>query len=124
MDEFPARVHVVRPHINSDPDPVRFVTGDVLSVGHHDQQWRSYVWCTDQASHSGWVPDSYLEMTGAHEATALRDYDATELTVGRGELLDVLDEAGGWLRCRTSGGHEGWIPSDTVEPVEGPTDNT
>jgi len=95
MDEMPKRVRVIRSHITSDPDPVRFVAGDVLSVGHHDQQWRSYVWCTDQSGHAGWMPDFYLEMTGAHEATALRDYDATELTVGPGELLDVLEEAGG-----------------------------
>ena len=117
MDGLPQRVRVMRSHISSVPDPVRFVPGDMLSIGHHDQQWRSYVWCTDQSGHAGWVPDFYLEMTGAHEATALRDYDATELTVGAGELLDALEEAGGWLRCRTSSGHEGWVPGDNVAPV-------
>lgn len=30
---------------------------------------------------------------------------------------DVLEEAGGWLRCRTSSGHEGWVPGDIVEPA-------
>lgn len=117
MNGFPKTVRVVRSHITSVPDPVRFVAGDVLGVGHHDQQRRSYVWCTDESGHAGWVPAFYLEMTGAHEATALRDYDATELTVGPGELLDVLEEAGGRLRCRTSSGHEGWVPDDNVEPV-------
>ena len=117
MAATPRRVCVVRSHVTSDPDPVRFVSGEVLSVGHHDQQWRSYVWCTDQSGHAGWVPDFYLEMTGAREATALRDYDATEMTVAKGELLDVLEEAGGWLRCRTSSGHEGWVPADNVEPA-------
>ena len=108
----------MRSHITSDPDPVRFVTGDVLSIGHHDQQWRSYVWCTDQSGRAGWVPDSRLQMSGAHAALALRDYDATELTVAKGELLDVLEEAGGWLRCRRSSGHEGWIPGDNTEPAD------
>ena len=100
MDGMPARVRVVRSHVTSDPDPVRFVSGDVLSVGHHDQQWRSYVWCTGQSGHAGWVPDFYLEMT-----------------VAKGELLDVLEEAGGWPRCRTSSRHEGWVPADNVEPA-------
>ncbi len=117
MSDPPTRVHVIRAHISSDPDPVRFVPGDVLSVGQHDQQWRSYVWCTDRSGHAGWVPDSYLEMSGAHEATGLRAYDATELTVGPGELLDMLEEAGGWLRCRSSSGHEGCVPGDIVEPA-------
>ena len=117
MGGLPQRVRVVRAHITSDAAPVRFVRGDVLSVGHHDQQWRSYVWCTDQSGHAGWVPDSYLEMSGAHEATGLHAYDATELTVAKGELLDLLEEAGGWLRCRTSSDLEGWVPGDNVEPV-------
>ena len=117
MAETPQRVRVVRSHISSVPDPVRFVTGDALSIGHHDQQWRSYVWCTDQSGHAGWVPDFYLEMTGAHEATALRDYDATELTVAKGEVLDVLDEAGGWYLCRSESEISGWVPSDCVEPA-------
>jgi len=117
MSELPQRVRVVRAHVTSEPNPVRFASGEALNIGHHDQQWRSYVWCTDQSGHAGWVPDFYLEMTGAHEAIALRDYDATELTVGSDELLDVLDEAGGWLRCRTSIGHEGWVPGDNVEPA-------
>ena len=95
------RVRVMRlARHDSDPDPVRFVTGEVLSIGHHDQQWRTFVWCTDQSGHAGWVPDS-LEMTGAAEATALRDYDATELTVSKGEILEVLEEVGGWVFCRT-----------------------
>ena len=118
MNEPKQRVRVMRSHVTSDPDPVRFVTGEVLSIGHHDQQGRSFVWCTDQSGHAGWVPDSRLQMTGAHEAIALREYDATELTVAKGELLDVLEEAGGWLRCRTSSGHEGWIPGDNAEPAD------
>lgn len=119
MDGLPTRVRVTLPHVTSDPNPVRFKTGEVIGVGHHDQQWRSYVWCTDQHGHAGWVPDFYLEMTGPREARALRDYDATELTVARGEVLDALDEAGGWLQCRNAAGLVGWIPADNVEPAEG-----
>ena len=57
----PARVRVARAHITGDLAPLRFVPGDVLSVGHHDQQWRSYVWCTDQSGHAGWVPGDIVE---------------------------------------------------------------
>ena len=117
MNTTSRRVRVTRPHITSYPDAVRFSIGDALSVGHHDQQWKAYVWCTDQHGHAGWVPDSYIEMTGEHEATALRDYDATELTVAPGEELDVVDEAGGWLLCSSPSGRHGWIPADNAEPI-------
>jgi hypothetical protein len=117
MSELPQRVRVVEPHVTSDPNPVRFRTGDTLGVGHHDQVWKDYVWATDQAGRSGWVPDQYLEMTGNNRAVALRDYDATELTVGRKEILEVLDEVGGWYLCRTASGISGWVPDSSVEPL-------
>jgi len=117
MGELPQRVRMTRPHVTSDADPVRFRTGDTLGVGHHDQQWTAYVWCTDSAGRAGWVPDEYLEMIGPHDAVALCDYDSTELTAGTGEELDVLDEVGGWYLCRSSGGISGWIPGDAVEPA-------
>ena len=116
---LPPRVRVIEAHVTSDPNPIRFRTGDTLGVGHHDQVWQDYVWGTDQAGRSGWVPDEYLEISpDEHQATALRDYDSTELTVGRKQVLEVLDEVGGWYLCRNEAGMSGWVPGTSVEPVE------
>ena len=124
MEQMPQRVRVLRAHVTNVSNPVRFAAGDALSIGHRDRQWTSYVWCTDQSGHAGWVPDSYIEMTGEHDATALRDYDAAELTVGEGEELDAIEEASGWMLCRTGLGVTGWVPADRVEPIvtAGPAD--
>ncbi len=116
---LPPRVRVIEAHVTSDPNPIRFRTGDTLGVGHQDQVWKDYVWGTDQAGRSGWVPDEYLEISpDEHQATALRDYDSTELTVGRKQVLEVLDEVGGWYLCRNEAGMSGWVPGTSVEPVE------
>ncbi len=115
----PHKVRVVESHVTSDLNPIRFRTDDKLTVGHHDQIWRGYIWGTDQAGHSGWVPEEYLQIEAAEgTALALRDYDSTELTVGRKEILDVLDEASGWYLCRTNAGTTGWVPKTSLEPVE------
>lgn len=115
----PQRVRVVESHVTSDPNPVRFRAGDTIGVGHHDQVWTEYIWGTDAAGRSGWVPDECLEIApDGRQATALRDYDSTELSVGRKEILEVLDELGGWYLCRTSSGMSGWVPSTSVEALE------
>jgi SH3-like domain-containing protein len=115
MDDTPRRVRVIEAHVPEYMEAIRFRAGEVLSVGHRDQQWTEYLWCTAQDGSQGWVPESYVGMTGRAEAEALRDYDGTELTVGRGDELEVLEEAGGWLRCRTRDGREGWVPEAEVE---------
>jgi hypothetical protein len=118
---LPRRVRVVQTHVTSDSNPIRFSAGETLGVGHHDQVWTEYVWGIDQAGRAGWVPDSYLEIAPDGEtAVALRDYDSTELSVGRKQILEVLDEAGGWYLCRTETGMSGWIPGTSVEPVAEP----
>jgi hypothetical protein len=117
--KLPQRVKVIESHVTSDPNPIRFRAGDTLGVGHHDQVWQKYVWGTDQAGRSGWVPEEYLEIDAdGHQATAVCDYDSTELTVGRKEVLDVLGEVGGWYLCRTQSGMSGWVPGSSVEPLE------
>ena len=84
------RARVTESHVSSPQSPVKFTVGDILGVGHRDRQWTTYVWVTDQGGHAGWVPDTYLEMTGEHEAVAIRDYDATELTIVKDEIVEVI----------------------------------
>ena len=121
MDQAPQstqRARVIESHVSSPQSPVKFAVGDVLGVGHRDRQWTTYVWVTDQGGHAGWVPDTYLEMTGEHDAVAIRDYDATELTIVKDEVVDVLEEAGGWTHCRNAHGIDGWVPSSKVKVLE------
>jgi hypothetical protein len=118
MSERPHHVRVVSSYVSAGRPPVHISQGDVVTVGLHDQQWTSYVWGADQHGHGGWIPEEYLRMTGPREAVALRDYDASELTAARDERLEVLDEAGGWLRCRSAAGVVGWVPADHVETLD------
>jgi hypothetical protein len=45
------------------------------------------------------------------------DYDATELTVAVGDVLEAVDEASSWLFCRTKTGRRGWVPLENVEVI-------
>ena len=75
------------------------------------------MWVADQSGVGSVPVCTYLEMTSAHEAVAIRDYDATELTIVKGECVDVLEEAGGWVHCRNATGVDGWVPSSKIEPL-------
>ena len=104
------RDHVVTIHIGP---------GDVVGVGHRNQQYPEFLWCASEDGHQGWVAESYLEMTSETEAVALKEYDAAQLTVVEGEALDVLDEAGAFLLCRNAAGAQGWVPKRVLEDAAG-----
>jgi hypothetical protein len=63
------------------------------------------------------VPEDYIEAGAAHDAVARRAYDSTHLTTGAGETLDVLEQVGGYLLCRTAAGVEGWVQETCVEEI-------
>lgn len=83
------------------------------------EEWPAFRWCSDGQGHGGWVPDRYLSHLADKEATALRDYDTTELAANKDEIVSVieLDEESGWLLCSNAAGESGWIPLRSVSPV-------
>jgi hypothetical protein len=122
----------MRPHATSQTVSIRLRAGDVVAVGRRDERWTDWVWCTTPDGRAGWVPEAFLcteparcisgapavdlSGTGSPQrlATALRDYDASELTVQTGETVDVLEEVSGWLLCR-HGADVGWVPAECID---------
>jgi hypothetical protein len=110
-----ARVIEARPR-----DHVRNLSvhvGDVIGVGHRNQQYPEMRWCTPEHGHSGWMAESYFDYTSEKEAVVTKDYDASQLTVFEDEELDVLDIVGEWWLCRNDRGIQGWVPHRILEDI-------
>ena len=120
MDEQARKVRVTVSRVRDHIETVHFTQGDLLAVGHRNQQYPAFVWVATELGLHGWAPEAYLQMNGPTEAVALRDYDAGQLTVVAGETLEVLDVVDGWLRCRNAARVTGWVPEGDVEEVETP----
>ena len=107
----------VRAHRAEYPDPPAFAAGDVLAVEDRETVWSGWLWCVTEEGKGCWVPEDYIERRG-ESCTALRDYDSVELDVDAGDVLEVREEAGGWLWCVDREGKSGWVPAVCVEPCE------
>jgi Variant SH3 domain len=115
------RVRVAASCTREQVQEIRIHDGDSLSIGHRNQQHPAFVWSATEDGHHGWVPEEYIEMLNARDAVARHDYDSTHLTVVEGETLEVLEQVGDYLLCRSAAGAEGWVPESSVEQtVEGP----
>jgi hypothetical protein len=118
MDTFPQTVRVVTSRARDHVENIRIREGESIVVGHRNKQYPEFLWCAAEDGHAGWVPEQFLHMDTDKEATALRDYDAAQLTVVKGETLDASERVGVWIRCRNSAGAEGWVPDSCLEAVE------
>jgi uncharacterized protein YgiM (DUF1202 family) len=99
-------------------EPCAFHEGEELAVGEKESEWPGWVWCTNRAGESRWVPEKYVERTG-NACVMIRDYEATELSVNVGEVLAITgEEESEWVWCTNQAGQSGWVPLDNVS-VEG-----
>ena len=117
-DQMSTPSHRVRVIESRPRDHVRNLSvreGEVIGVGHRNQQYPEMRWCTAENGSSGWMAESYFEYTGPTEAVVTRAYDASQLTVVEGEELDVLDVVGEWWLCRNDRGIQGWVPHRILE---------
>jgi hypothetical protein len=117
MSTVSTKVRVVTSCTREQVQEIRFREGDSLSVGHRNQQHPSFVWCATEDGHHGWVPEDYIEVRAGHDAVARRAYDSTHLTVMAEETLDVLEQVGDYLFCRSAAGVEGWVQAACVEEI-------
>jgi hypothetical protein len=82
---------VIADYASAYTEPLAFSAGERLVTGERKSEWSGWVWCTNQAGKSRWVPEKYVERRG-DACVMLRDYEATELSVSIGETLVITGE--------------------------------
>jgi SH3-like domain-containing protein len=91
--------------------PIKLKAGDEVAITKKETnpEWLGWVFCVDKSGASGWVSEKYLRIDG-NSAQVVKNYDATELGVEKGESVRLLHEEFGWARVKNSEGKEGWVP--------------
>jgi len=114
---MPDQAIVTRSYQTPYDDPLKLKAGEIVAVGEKEAEWPGWVWVTDSTGRSGWAPVSIIEIS--HGRGCLRtDYDATELNVGEGERLEIINTEAGWGWCRTGDGRTGWVPLEHMDKLK------
>ena len=82
---------VIAKYISAFPEPLLLKRGELLRVENKKSEWPGWVWCISNDGKKGWIPKSYLKLKGK-QYIMIHDYDATELTVSKGQELIIEKE--------------------------------
>ncbi len=105
---------VVRAHEPDHADPFVLRKGEMVPFERRRTKWDGWLWCSKTTGESGWVPESWVNLRG-DICVVQRDYNAFELAVQPGEMLDAILTESGWLLAISSTGTTGWVPLKCVE---------
>ena len=108
-----ARATVLRDYRSQYAQPIAFVAGESVQLGQRDSEWPEFIWATDPRGNSGWVHERYLDRDHG-TAIAIRDYSARELDAEAGQVLELVEEAGGWWWAKNNDGAQGWLPARDI----------
>ena len=105
---------VVKAYARPYADPISVAAGESVTpdfARHTDIA--GWVWCTAMDGRSGWTPRNWLALTdGAWRID--RAFNAIELTIAPGEVLDLAFEESGFFWATKQDGESGWVPCGNV----------
>ena len=105
---------VTRAHKPDHGDPLLLTKGEVVPFERRRTKWDGWLWCSKPNGESGWIPESWVKIQ-EDNCVVERDYNARELAVRPGEMLDAILTESGWVMARSSTGTIGWVPLECVE---------
>ncbi|MEJ2277267.1 MAG: SH3 domain-containing protein [Candidatus Lokiarchaeota archaeon] len=98
-------------------EPLIFNEGETVEIGKKESEWEGWIWCTNKSCESRWIPKNYLEISGK-KGKLNRNYEATELSVKKGEVLQIEDEEAQWFWVKNENGSRGWVPIKNVKIIK------
>ena len=113
------QISVHKPYERPYENPLSIRAGErVIPDFERTTDIEGWVWCTAPDGRSGWAPRGWFDEADGVWAVC-RDYDAIELTVVPGEVLEVVLEESGYYWARKDTGDTGWVPADHVSVIDG-----
>jgi hypothetical protein len=114
------RYRVIQAYISPYPDSIQFLKGEVVQVIKEfsdDPDWVGWFWCEGKHDNAAWIPKQFLRIQPGY-AILNRTYDAKELSVEVGDVLNVTETINGFCMATNEAGIQGWVPLKHLLPSD------
>ena len=108
---------VIKEYQSKYPETMVFKKGEYVQRDVKESMWKGWVWCYNNEKIYRWVPKHYLKSTQDKQNghVLLKEYNAKELSVIKGDKLMLLYEESDWAWARNQKGEQGWIPLENIQ---------
>lgn len=100
-----------------DRSPLVLEAGAPVRLGPSDRVWPGWVSVVQDDGRSTYVPSASVEVQEAGAGVMKQRFDATDLSVRKGEMIVSLIKQDGWHWARGADGQEGWVPGYLLDPA-------
>ncbi|MBU1143291.1 MAG: hypothetical protein KKH92_06570, partial [Firmicutes bacterium] len=105
----PKYLKVVQSYESSTANPIKLTRGEQITVIRKDMKQGWFLLKT-QSNQEGWAPLKILK-----GSTITQNYDASELTVAKGDIVKVYYEETNWYWCKNQEGLKGFVPIENFK---------
>ena len=99
-----------------DPRPLVLPANEQVNVIRKDESWPGWVWIK-AGGLAGWIPETSLDSCEKPRATTTVPFNGTELSAKKGDVLQAIGSAPGWILARNEARETGWFPLFNLKPV-------
>ncbi len=110
------KIKVVKEYISEFPNPLNLKMDETVFIEHLKVNHAGWKFCKTN-DNEGWIPESYLDINENH-GRLKNNYDANELSLNEGQVLEVLNEESGWYWCKKEDGEFGWYPKEMTKIIK------
>jgi len=111
---------VIKTYDSPYPNPIYFRKGESVKIEkefNDDPAWRDWIWCIASNGRQAWAPKQFLIINKSN-GIFLRDYNARELNLEIGELLEISEIVNGFGWSRNTSGEYGWAPLNHLVEIQ------
>ncbi len=114
------KVKVIKSHHSDVLIPFQVENGEIVSGKEKPTQWEGWLYCRSKDGIYGWAPKAYVSPVkdSIEKYQFVRAYNSYEITISKGEFVEVKEIESGWAVIEDKNGKIGWIPLDNLDIAE------
>ena len=106
---------IIKAYQPQDNNRWRVQAGEEVLYDRRPTDYRGWLWCTNNDGKSAWAPERWVTIISSERCHFIRDYDASELRVDVGQIVEGDIMESGWVLVSDAKKISGWVPLECLE---------